>query len=94
MAATFELANLGFRFRPLSTFNQTKLSIFSCRCGLVKKPLQNRKVNRIHRPISCSLVDQQQQLDVSFSEEENSLIEALLGIQGRGRSASPQQLQV
>ncbi|KAK9941343.1 hypothetical protein M0R45_017949 [Rubus argutus] len=29
---------------------------------------------------------------VSFTEEENSLVEALIGIQGRGRSASPQQL--
>nr|GMD13094.1 probable plastid-lipid-associated protein 12, chloroplastic isoform X2 [Ipomoea batatas] len=28
-----------------------------------------------------------------FTKEENSLIEALIGIQGRGRSASPQQLQ-
>lgn len=31
---------------------------------------------------------------VSFTEEENSLVEALIGIQGRGRSASPQQLNV
>ncbi|XP_015942298.1 probable plastid-lipid-associated protein 12, chloroplastic isoform X3 [Arachis duranensis] len=29
---------------------------------------------------------------VSFTESENSLIEALLGIQGRGRSSSPNQL--
>lgn len=29
---------------------------------------------------------------VSFNEPENQLIEALIGIQGRGRSASPQQL--
>ncbi|XP_027365130.1 probable plastid-lipid-associated protein 12, chloroplastic isoform X3 [Abrus precatorius] len=29
---------------------------------------------------------------ISFTESENSLIEALLGIQGRGRSSSPQQL--
>ena len=31
---------------------------------------------------------------VSFTEEENSLIEALIGIQGRGRDASPNQLTV
>ncbi|XP_061348556.1 probable plastid-lipid-associated protein 12, chloroplastic isoform X1 [Gastrolobium bilobum] len=29
---------------------------------------------------------------LSFTESENSLIESLLGIQGRGRSSSPQQL--
>ncbi|XP_057736668.1 probable plastid-lipid-associated protein 12, chloroplastic isoform X1 [Arachis stenosperma] len=29
---------------------------------------------------------------ISFTESENSLIEALLGIQGRGRSSSPNQL--
>ncbi|KAE9618580.1 putative plastid lipid-associated protein/fibrillin [Lupinus albus] len=29
---------------------------------------------------------------ISFTQSENSLIEALLGIQGRGRSSSPQQL--
>lgn len=38
-----------------------------------------------------ALVDEQE-LQVSFTEQENSLIEALVGIQGRGRSASPQQL--
>ncbi|KAB2607466.1 plastid-lipid-associated protein 12 [Pyrus ussuriensis x Pyrus communis] len=32
------------------------------------------------------------QEEVSFTEQENSLVEALIGIQGRGRSASPQQL--
>ncbi|EXB29013.1 putative plastid-lipid-associated protein 12 [Morus notabilis] len=39
----------------------------------------------------CALLDEQQG-QVSFTEEENSLIEALVGIQGRGRSAPPQQL--
>ncbi|KAL5539804.1 hypothetical protein UlMin_044298 [Ulmus minor] len=37
-----------------------------------------------------ALLDEQEQ--VSFTQEENSLIEAIIGIQGRGRSASPQQL--
>ncbi|XP_062083870.1 probable plastid-lipid-associated protein 12, chloroplastic [Humulus lupulus] len=37
-----------------------------------------------------ALLDEQDQ--VSFTQEENSLIEALVGTQGRGRSASPQQL--
>ncbi|KAM3693055.1 hypothetical protein ACJW31_08G136400 [Castanea mollissima] len=41
--------------------------------------------------LSTSNVVDKQQL-VSFNEPENQLIEALIGIQGRGRSASPQQL--
>ncbi|XP_027933896.1 probable plastid-lipid-associated protein 12, chloroplastic isoform X3 [Vigna unguiculata] len=45
------------------------------------KPLKDRFVP------GCSRVEQ-----ISFTESENSLIEALLGIQGRGRSSSPQQL--
>ncbi|XP_068490570.1 probable plastid-lipid-associated protein 12, chloroplastic isoform X7 [Phaseolus vulgaris] len=45
------------------------------------KPLKDRFV------LGCSRVQQ-----ISFTESENSLIEALLGIQGRGRSSSPQQL--
>ncbi|KAJ4724118.1 Plastid-lipid-associated protein [Melia azedarach] len=40
--------------------------------------------------LRSSLVDQQQ--EVAFTEEENQLIDALIGIQGRGKSASPQQL--
>lgn len=47
------------------------------------RPLKDRFVVR------CSKVEQ-----ISFTESENSLIEALLGIQGRGRSSSPQQLNV
>ncbi|XP_073112812.1 probable plastid-lipid-associated protein 12, chloroplastic isoform X3 [Elaeis guineensis] len=43
------------------------------------------------RPISSSLLEGEQQL--SFTEPEAVLLEALLGIQGRGRAASPQQLQ-
>ncbi|KAG5227576.1 plastid-lipid-associated protein [Salix suchowensis] len=38
-----------------------------------------------------SLVNEQQQ-QISFNEQENQLINALIGIQGRGKSASPQQL--
>ncbi|KAJ0974539.1 hypothetical protein J5N97_016504 [Dioscorea zingiberensis] len=40
--------------------------------------------------ISSSLVEQQ---DISFTDSESRLLEALLGIQGRGRAASPQQLR-
>lgn len=45
----------------------------------------------------CSVLNQQQKEEeekTSFSEPENQLIEALIGIQGRGRSASRQQLNV
>ncbi|XP_060667671.1 probable plastid-lipid-associated protein 12, chloroplastic isoform X2 [Ziziphus jujuba] len=39
------------------------------------------------------VVDEQQQgFTVSFTEEENSLIQTLVGVQGRGRSASSQQI--
>ncbi|KAH7653609.1 Plastid lipid-associated protein/fibrillin conserved domain-containing protein [Dioscorea alata] len=40
--------------------------------------------------ISSSVVEQQ---DISFTDSESRLIEALLGIQGRGRAATPQQLK-
>ena len=50
-------------------------------------PLKNRR-----RISCCSAVDEQQK--ISFSDAESSLISSLIGIQGRGRSASPQQLKV
>uniref|UniRef100_A0A2P2LZ14 Putative plastid-lipid-associated protein 12ic n=1 Tax=Rhizophora mucronata TaxID=61149 RepID=A0A2P2LZ14_RHIMU len=37
-----------------------------------------------------SVVDERQ--EISFTEPENQLINALIGIQGRGKSATPQQL--
>lgn len=48
------------------------------------KPLKDQRFI-----VRCSQVEQ-----ISLTESENSLIEALLGIQGRGRSSSPQQLNV
>ncbi|CAJ1977775.1 unnamed protein product [Sphenostylis stenocarpa] len=53
----------------------------SCSTFVSPKPLKHGFLPR------CSQVEQ-----ISFTESENSLIEALLGIQGRGRSSSPQQL--
>nr|CAD1818874.1 unnamed protein product [Ananas comosus var. bracteatus] len=48
-------------------------------------------------PISSSLTErtqqQQQEEEISFTDPEAALVEALLGIQGRGCAASPQQLQ-
>lgn len=89
--AAYELLNVGFGLRPLSAFTpSTTCSAFGLQGA--RKLLRNEK---IHRFVSCSLVNKQQSMDqVSFSEDENLLIEALIGIQGRGRSASPQQLQV
>nr|XP_043609958.1 probable plastid-lipid-associated protein 12, chloroplastic [Erigeron canadensis] len=54
-------------------------------------------VTRPHHIVSCSTLDeaqiQQQEEEISFSDAEKSLISSLIGIQGRGRSASPQQLK-
>ncbi|KAK3027141.1 hypothetical protein RJ639_041242 [Escallonia herrerae] len=85
--AAVELANLGLRFgRQAPAFNPR------ARCQFrFQRPSGGK--HGICRRISCSVVDQQQEVQVSFTPEESSLIEALLGIQGRGRSASPQQLQ-
>ncbi|WOL05973.1 putative plastid-lipid-associated protein 12, chloroplastic [Canna indica] len=43
------------------------------------------------RPVSSSLVEQGGK--ISFTDPEAALVEALVGIQGRGRAASPRQLQ-
>ncbi|CAI0439913.1 unnamed protein product [Linum tenue] len=52
-----------------------------------------RKPCRNVRCQSSLTNQQQQQKDIPlFSEPENRLIDALIGIQGRGKSASPQQL--
>lgn len=56
-----------------------------------------QKIDR--KLLQCSAIGQQQAEEVpltaaKFSEEENALINALIGIQGRGRSASKPQLQV
>ncbi|KAI8526303.1 hypothetical protein RHMOL_Rhmol13G0298000 [Rhododendron molle] len=96
--ATIELANLGFQLTPLPTISPFKSR--TCRSRLQFRngfgPSVNRRAASI-RPPSCSLVDEQQKQGTEvvslFNEQENSLIEALIGIQGRGRSASAQQLQ-
>ncbi|KAI3449892.1 hypothetical protein Pfo_006557 [Paulownia fortunei] len=83
--ATLEAAIPGLRFRPqYPTLNPPRA-----------RPSRHfgRKI-----PLKCSLVGQQQlEEEVSkitaFTEEENALINALIGIQGRGRSASSPQLQ-
>ncbi|KAE8697761.1 putative plastid-lipid-associated protein 12 [Hibiscus syriacus] len=46
-------------------------------------------IHKTLRICRCSLVNEQQ---ASFTEQEEQLINALIGIQGRGRTASPRQL--
>ncbi|OAY83119.1 putative plastid-lipid-associated protein 12, chloroplastic [Ananas comosus] len=62
-----------------------------------KKPPPPPPLCRLIGPISSSLTEraqqQQQEEEISFTDPEAALVEALLGIQGRGRAASPQQLQ-
>ncbi|KAA0041357.1 hypothetical protein IC582_009810 [Cucumis melo] len=57
-------------------------------------PIKRYHRHHTHIRLRCrsSLVDEQQKEVVSFSEPENSLIDALIGVQGRGRSVSSQQL--
>ncbi|KAL2470465.1 putative plastid-lipid-associated protein 12 [Abeliophyllum distichum] len=88
--AALESANFALRFGSHFTLNSNRVHPrrrFSSSFG--------EKFNR--KTLKCSLVEQQKQeeKDVSrvFTKEENVLIDALIGIQGRGRSASPQQLQ-
>ncbi|KAK4266520.1 hypothetical protein QN277_027424 [Acacia crassicarpa] len=74
----------GFHFPPNSAFSLPPSSI------------------RLSSPKSCLIPKdsfvvrfsqvQQQEEQLPFTEPENSLIDALIGIQGRGRSASPHQL--
>ncbi|CBI16461.3 hypothetical protein VitviT2T_007797 [Vitis vinifera] len=83
-----EIANLGFQLNPLPTFSP----VFVPRTVLKssKRCRFDRRNLLLLRPPASSLVDEQPQ--VSFTEPENRLIDSLVGIQGRGRSASPQQL--
>ncbi|GLT76573.1 hypothetical protein SLA2020_482260 [Shorea laevis] len=55
------------------------------------KCCRTRKISPIFR---SALVDEQRRgrEEASFTEQEKQLVEALIGIQGRGKSASPQQL--
>lgn len=73
----------GWREKPTFSISPTTLRFF-------RNSSRTKHLTQV-----LALVDeQQQQQQVSFTEEENSLVEALIGIQGRGRSASPQQLTV
>ncbi|KAG5628522.1 hypothetical protein H5410_000239 [Solanum commersonii] len=82
MTTIMEIGNLGVGFRPQIVINSTRK--WRCKQFLGQK-MQNKKSFLL----VCSVASKV----CSFSEEENGLIEALIGIQGRGRAASPQQLQ-
>ncbi|XP_065005744.1 probable plastid-lipid-associated protein 12, chloroplastic isoform X2 [Musa acuminata AAA Group] len=86
-AAAARLALLAPPFSGRSTLLQPS----TCRVLMprVQKPRRRRRTSL--RPISSSLVEEGQQL--CFSDPEAALVEALLGIQGRGRAASSGQLQ-
>ncbi|XP_076913759.1 putative plastid-lipid-associated protein 12, chloroplastic [Bidens hawaiensis] len=75
------------RFNHLPQINNTTSSI---------KQRRNYYYN-LRRHVSCSAVNEEQQVQqstsISFSDAENSLISSVLGIQGRGRTASPDQLK-
>ncbi|KAL4271569.1 hypothetical protein GQ457_13G010990 [Hibiscus cannabinus] len=53
------------------------------------KPSASPSIRKTLRICRSSLVNEQQ---ASFTDQEKQLIDALIGIQGRGRSASPRQL--
>ncbi|GFP94395.1 probable plastid-lipid-associated protein 12 chloroplastic [Phtheirospermum japonicum] len=86
--ATLEAAIPGLRFRPLHPALHLPRTRRSITLG--------RNIRR--QSVKFSLAGQQQvEEEVSkttaFTEEENALINALIGIQGRGRAASSPQLQ-
>lgn len=95
---TSNLRGFGFNFNnnPLVFMSSTKMHLRR-RLGYVNTQSWSWSL-RNSGIIRCSLVEKEKKVDdddaVSFSVEEKSLIQALLGIQGRGRSASPRQLQV
>ncbi|KAL6966326.1 putative plastid-lipid-associated protein 12, chloroplastic [Sarracenia purpurea var. burkii] len=97
--ATIEVANLGFRSTQMPKISPLYSRVRRSHLRF-HKSFESSGTRRIFllRPLSCSLLDEQKkqrdvEVEVPFNEQENSLIEALIGIQGRGRSASPLQLQ-
>lgn len=58
------------------------------------KPSATHSIRKTLHTCRCSLVNEQQQQQASFTDQEKQLIDALIGIQGRGKSASSQQLNV
>ncbi|XP_023739778.1 probable plastid-lipid-associated protein 12, chloroplastic [Lactuca sativa] len=93
MVCSLDVANLGIRFNPLPHIDTTFINQRRIRPrSVIAFPTSDCLKHRLLRRISCSTVDEQQ-IQQAFSDAENSLISSLIGIQGRGRSASPQQLK-
>ncbi|KAK9157165.1 hypothetical protein Scep_003739 [Stephania cephalantha] len=92
-----ELAKLGLRSsssRPSPAFPAIASTLRRDNHGSFRYPRlrdDGYRGGKLSVSRSAALVDDRER--ISFTESENDLIEALLGIQGRGRSASPQQLQ-
>ncbi|KAM0065237.1 putative plastid-lipid-associated protein [Helianthus debilis subsp. tardiflorus] len=61
----------------------------------VRPPFVITFPNHLVRRVVCSAVDEEQiqNTEALFSDDESLLISSLIGIQGRGRSASPEQLK-
>ncbi|KAI7727469.1 hypothetical protein M8C21_017473 [Ambrosia artemisiifolia] len=90
MACSIDVG-LGFSHLPHIINTTTSIKqrrIHTCCYGLNQK-------HRIIRRVLCSAVDEEQiqNAEVVFSDDESLLISSLIGIQGRGRSASPDQLK-
>lgn len=105
MATAIDLAKLGLRFNEpfIVKPNPTSKNTISTWVGhnLLLSQSFGRQ-SRVPRRLCtmCSMIDQQEKEQVvkeasasGFTKEESSLVDALIGIQGRGRSASPKQLQ-
>ncbi|KMT14377.1 hypothetical protein BVRB_4g071570 [Beta vulgaris subsp. vulgaris] len=90
--ASIEIAALGFRLSQFSALS----SISNRNSG---NSVQFFRKNSNFRIYSSSLTNETEEEGIiskpncKFTEDENRLVEALIGIQGRGRSASPQQLK-
>ncbi|CAO2837191.1 unnamed protein product [Amaranthus hypochondriacus] len=88
--ATTEIAALGLGFRFIqfpalsSPTNRNQCNALSC-----DSLPSIRKTSSFRIYSSSSLTNE----TVKFTEDENQLVEALIGIEGRGSSASPQQLK-
>ncbi|KAK1589102.1 hypothetical protein Q3G72_030510 [Acer saccharum] len=85
MAVTFHATNTSLHLNAHPQFSSRKS--LPCSSSKLFKSSPKRKTCVV--VIRSSVVQEQ---DISFTDEENQLVDALIGIQGRGRSASPQQL--
>ncbi|KAL5707624.1 putative plastid-lipid-associated protein 12 [Ranunculus cassubicifolius] len=82
-----DVAKLGFRLNSVPVINSFKFPTS------INTPRRRNQFLCIRSPSASLTTEQQQEQIVPFSEPETRLIEALIGIQGRGRSASPQQIK-